>query len=131
MNSRAAAQALVPGRVIMTADSSSGLTELGVVCGAVPPAKAGIHLGSSTAAGMPCDALCRAFWAKTYRPKPKICCMAAQHEVSCLHPGQHLQDMHLWTMDLDMVFCLGCCMLLKKYPIPVASGASAQPTADI
>lgn len=53
MNSRAAAQALVPGRVIMLADRSSGLTELGVVCGSVPAAKTGIQLGSTPAAGAP------------------------------------------------------------------------------
>ena len=55
MNSRAAAQALVPGRVVLIADRSSGLTELGVVCGSAPAAKTGIQLGSSPAAGVPCD----------------------------------------------------------------------------
>ena len=59
MNSRAAAQALVPGRVIMLADKSSGLTELGVVCGSVPASKTGIQLGSSPAAGVPDDLLCQ------------------------------------------------------------------------
>lgn len=51
MNSRAAAQALVPGRVVLIADRSSGLTELGAICGAVPAIKTGIQLGGSTAAG--------------------------------------------------------------------------------
>ncbi len=63
MNSRAAAQALVPGRVIMIADKSSGLTELGVICGAVPAAKTGLQLGSSPAPGVssvPDHALCTA-----------------------------------------------------------------------
>ena len=59
MNSRAAAQALVPGRVIMIADKSSGLTELGVICGSVPAAKTGIQLGSSPATGVPCNARSR------------------------------------------------------------------------
>ena len=61
MNSRAAAQALVPGRVVMIVDSSSGLTELGFICGPVPTAKTGIQLGSSQAAGMLNDALCRTY----------------------------------------------------------------------
>ena len=51
MGSRAAAQALAPGRVLLMADSSSGLTELGVICGAVPAANTGIQLGISSAAG--------------------------------------------------------------------------------
>ena len=51
MGSRAAAQALAPGRVVLMADSSSGLAELGVICGAVPAAKTGIQLGNSSAAG--------------------------------------------------------------------------------
>lgn len=51
MGTRAAAQALVPGRVVVIADSASGLAELGVICGAVPAAKSGIQLGNSAAAG--------------------------------------------------------------------------------
>ena len=53
MGSRAAAQALAPGRVVLMADSSSGLAELGVICGAVPAAKTGIQLGNSSTAGTP------------------------------------------------------------------------------
>lgn len=51
MGTRAAAQALVPGRVVVIADSASGLAELGVICGALPAAKSGIQLGNSAAAG--------------------------------------------------------------------------------
>ena len=51
MGCRAAAQALAPGRAILMADSRSGLTELGVICGAVPAAKTGIQLGNPSAAG--------------------------------------------------------------------------------
>ena len=53
MGSRAAAQALAPGRAVLMADSSSGLAELGVICGAVPAAKTGIQLGNSSTAGDP------------------------------------------------------------------------------
>ena len=87
MNSRAAAQALVPGRAVMIVDSSSGLTELGVICGAVPAAKTGIQLGSSPAASMLDDAFCRPcnaghdascsqleFWGPRELQQESLCC---------------------------------------------------------
>jgi hypothetical protein len=48
MGSRAAAQALVPGRVVLLSNAASGLPELAALCGAphAPPSR-GIQLGSA------------------------------------------------------------------------------------
>ena len=84
MNSRAAAQALVPGRVIMLADKSSGLTELGVICGSVPAAKTGIQLGTSPAAGVP-DVL------SAWHPEAHGC--AVQHQFGfCTEREAHVSS---------------------------------------
>lgn len=46
-NSRGAQQALVPGRVVITLNTRSGLPELGVVCGQPPTAAAAATTGES------------------------------------------------------------------------------------
>lgn len=51
MGSRAAMQALVPGRVVLVTDRSTGLPELGAVCGAPASVSKGIQLGNTTSAG--------------------------------------------------------------------------------
>ena len=51
MGSRAAGQALVPGRVVLLADAASGLPELAAICGAPHSAPSrGIQLGPAPAA---------------------------------------------------------------------------------
>ena len=50
MGSRAAVQALVPGRVVLLTDAASGLPELAAICGAPPGNHSrGIQLGSASA----------------------------------------------------------------------------------
>jgi hypothetical protein len=51
MGSRAAMQALVPGRVVLVTDRSTGLPELGAVCGAPASVSKGIQLGNTASAG--------------------------------------------------------------------------------
>ncbi len=51
MGSRAAMQALVPGRVVLVTNSSSGLPELGAICGAPATASKGIQLGPAANSG--------------------------------------------------------------------------------
>ncbi|CAL8471306.1 g10848 [Coccomyxa elongata] len=51
MGSRNAMQALVPGRVVLVTNSSSGLPELGAICGAPAAASKGIQLGSAASSG--------------------------------------------------------------------------------
>lgn len=51
MGSRAAMQALVPGRVVLVTNSSSGLSELGAICGSPASASKGIQLGPAATSG--------------------------------------------------------------------------------
>ncbi len=51
MGSRAASQALVPGRVVLVTNRSTGLPELGAVCGAPASASKGIQLGNTVSSG--------------------------------------------------------------------------------
>ena len=46
-NSRGAQQALVPGRIVITLNTRSGLPELGAVCGQPPTAAAAATSGES------------------------------------------------------------------------------------
>ena len=58
MGTRAALQALVPGRVVLLADAASGLPELAVLCGAPHAAPSrGIQLGASAVPAGACKAL--------------------------------------------------------------------------
>ena len=51
MGSRAASQALVPGRVVLVTNRSTGLPELGAVCGTPASASKGIQLGNTASSG--------------------------------------------------------------------------------
>ena len=51
MGSRAAMQALVPGRVVLVTNRSTGLPELGAICGAPASPSKGIQLGDTASSG--------------------------------------------------------------------------------
>ena len=99
MGSRAAMQALVPGRVVLVTNSSSGLPELGAICGAPATASKGIQLGPAANSGA-----CLSPWASLFKQGSVSHVFWTQiYECGVLvsHTGAQYMFQHTWGCFLD------------------------------